>query len=309
MRKPVEPSPEFKSLHSQATLAFIKEDYDAAEELAKQAIQCNPEIFTAYSLLSEVHMARGDRSRATHALFNGAHTRPRDTALWTKVAKLIMEIAGDDRASAYPDAIYCYNRVIGSDSSHIEARYDRAALHREFGNERRAAYDYVRLLRLLPHDTTVLRNLAEVYIEIGEGARAIDYYDASITHFQSLQQSNITAFTWSDLNIYAELFMYSAEGEEIAKGILKVKNVCRWLLNRGENHFWDRYTHDDREFDATDDPRRVLVPEFNRDQHDLSSYGDGLPLELRIRLGLLRLELGEDHFEEAVVSAYRLMPW
>ena len=252
-------------------------------------------------------MARGDRSRATHALFNGAHTRPRDTVLWSKVAKLIMEIAGDDRASAYLDAIYCYNRVIGSDSSHVEARYERAALHREFGNERRAAYDYVRLLRLLPHDTTVLRNLAEVYIEIGEGARAMAYYEASIAHFQSLQQYNVTAFTWSDLNIYAELFMYSTDSEEIAEGISKVKKVCRWLLNRGEDHFWDHYTHDDREFDAADEPRRLLAPEFDRDKHDLSSYGYGLPLEIRIRLGLLRLELGEDHFEEAVVSAYKSM--
>ena len=250
-------------------------------------------------------MARGDKGRATHALFNGAHTRPRDTVLWTKIAKLIMEIAGDDRASAYLDAIYCYNRVIGSDKSHVEARYERAALHREFGNEKRAAYDYVRLLHLLPHDTTVLRNLAEVYIEIGEGARAMEYYEASITHFQSLQQSSVTSFTWSDLNIYAELFMYSTEPEEIAKGISKVKNVCRWLLDRGEDHFWDDYTQDDREFDATDHPRRSLVPEFDWGKHNLNSYGHGLPLELRTRLGLLRLELGEDHFEEAIVSVLR----
>lgn len=298
----MEPSAEFKSLHSQATLSFIEQDYDAAEEFAKQAIQRNPEMFTAYSLLSEIHMARDDKKRAMHALFNGAHTRPRDTVLWCNVAKLIMDIAGDDRSSGIPDAVYCYNRVIGSESNHVEARYERAALHREYGNMKRAAYDYVRLLRTLPNDPTVLRHLAEIYVDLDESGRAIDCYETSIAHSQILEPTNATAFTWSDLNIYAELYMYSTDSADIMKGISKVKNACRWLLNRGDEQFWDLFNEDDREFDATDDPRRSEMPEFVRGQHDMSTYGEGLPLELRAKLGLLRLNLGEDHYSEALVS-------
>ncbi|MCJ1479050.1 transcription factor TFIIIC subunit tfc4 [Lambiella insularis] len=308
VRKPLEPSLEFKSLHSQATLSFIEQDYVAAEKLTLQAIQCNSEIFTAYSLLSEIHMAGNDKKRAMVALFIGAHTRPRDTVLWCHVAKLIMEVAGDDRISNIPEAIYCYNRVIGADAGHIEARYERAALHREFGNLRRAAHDYVFLLRTVPHDPTVLRHLAEIYIDLDECARAIEHYDTSIEHFQLSELTNATAFTWSDLNIYAELYMYSTDLVEVARGIAKVKNVSRWLLNRGDDRFWDQLNGDDREFDAADFPRRIALPDFVCGQHNTSTYGEGLPLEIRVKLGLLRLKLGNDHFAEAIAHLEWLEP-
>ena len=302
VRKPLDPGQDFKDLHSQATMAFIDQDYEAAEEFAKQAIQSNPEIFTVYSLLSEIHMARGDKGRAVHALFNGAHTRPRDTVLWCQVARLIMDLSGQDKASGVPDAIYCYNRVIGTEPDHIEARYQRAALHREFGSKKKAAYDYVRLLRQLPHDTTVLRHIAEVYIDLGQSTRAIDHYDASIAHFQSIEPFNVTKFTWSDLNIYAELYMYLDDIEGYASGLLKIKNYCRWMLNRVDEQFWDLHNVDDREFDDSHHPRRVELPEFQPDKHDIEAYGKGLPIELRIRLGQLRVQLGPRDIDEAIVS-------
>jgi general transcription factor 3C polypeptide 3 (transcription factor C subunit 4) len=304
IRKPLEPSFEFKQLHSQATTAFLEQNYAAAEDFAKQAIQLNPEIFSIYSLLSEVHMARGDKNRAMHALFNGAHTRPRDTVLWCKVAKMIIEVAGDERQTGIPDAIYCYNRVIGAESSHVEARYERAALHREMGSKKSAAHDYIRLLRYLPHDTAVLRHLAEVFIDLGESTRSIEYYDKSIAHYQSLPPGTDMNFSWSDLNIYAELFMSSIETSMFTTALLKVKSACRWLLGRSEETFWDRYNDDDREFDMLDQPRREEIAEYVANTFAIDTYGEGLPLELRVKLGLFRLRLGEEHFDEAMVS-----PW
>ena len=299
IRKPLEPSAEFKAIHSQATMAFIDQDYERAAELATKAISNNPEIFTAHSLLSEVHFAQGDKARATTALFHGAHTRPRDTQIWNKVAELILERAGDDRASAIPDAIYCYNRIIGADPSHVEARYQRASLHRELGNKKQAASDYRRLLKQLPHDTRVLRHIAEIYIEIGGSSKAIECYNDSITHYRNAEPKDVTSFSWSDGNIYAELFMYS---EDFKTGLLKVKEVCRWLLGREEEDYWNWFQEDDREFDADDEPRRNEIQHYVAGKYEIASYGEGLPLELRVKLGLFRLRLGYDHFEEAMVS-------
>ena len=301
-RKPLPPSEQFKELHSQATMAFLDQRYSDAEDLVKQAIQLNPEIFTAYSLLSEIHMARNDKARAMTALFNGAHTRPNDIDLWCKVAKLIMEVAGDNRSSAIQDAIYCYNRVLESFNLHVEARFGRAALHREAGNSRRACLDYLRLIKQLPHNTGVLRHLAETYIDLGQTEPAIAQYDISIKHYQSIDQDIVGAFTWSDLNIYAELFMNSNDSAEFAGGLSKVKRVSRWLLHRGEESFWDNYNEDDREFDAVDEPRRIEVSEYNPSKYDLTTYGEGLPLEVRVKLGLFRLNLGDDQIDEAMVG-------
>ena len=295
----MEPSQEFKELHSQATLSFIDHDYDQAEEYIQRAILHNPEMFTAYSLLSEIHLARGDKDRALLALFHGAHTRPRDTDVWSNVAELILERAGDDRSAAIRDAIYCYNRVIGVDPAQTHARYRRASLYFELGYKGKAIWEYERLLKLLPHDTKVLRHIAELYTELGDVERAITHYDNSIAYYKFLEPKLVTTFTWSDVNIYAELFSYSSQPKE---GILKVKALSRWLLSRGEDEFWDQYNADDREFDAFDAPRRIEVPEFKRHKHETSAFGEGLPLELRIKLGLLRLKLEDCELEEAMVS-------
>ena len=298
-RKPLEPSHEFKILHSQATMAFIDHNYGKAEDLAQQAIQVNPEMFPAHSLLSEIHMARGDKDKALTALFHGAHTRPRDTQMWFNIAELILERAGEDRVSGIRDAIYCYSRVIGVDPTHIEGRIRRAALNCELGHKGRAAYEYELLLKYTPHDLTVLRSLAEIYTDLDEVQRAIRHYNESVAHYQSQEPLVVTAFTWSDLNIYAELFNYSAQYEN---GIMKLKSVSRWLLGRGEDEFWDSYYEDDREWDADDVPRRDETSQFCPGKHDSGTYGFGLPLELRIKLGIFRLKSEEKNLDEAMVG-------
>jgi general transcription factor 3C polypeptide 3 (transcription factor C subunit 4) len=204
IRKAADPSSLFKALHSQATMAFIDHNYDAAEELVTQAIAENNEMFPAYSLLYEIHMARGDKHRALTALFTGAHTRHRDPDVWIKIAQLIPGCG-----ASIKDAIYCYNRVLGPNENHVEARYARAKLYRELGSKGKAFDDYVRLLNGLPHDMAVLKSLAEVSIEVGQSTKAISLYDETISHCQSLESHTETHFTWSDVNIYSELFMYS----------------------------------------------------------------------------------------------------
>ena len=298
-RKPLEPNQEFKTLHSQATFAFIDHDYDKAEDYIQKAILNNPEMFTAHSLLSEIHLARGDKDKALLALFHGAHTRPRDINVWTNVANLILEREGDNRPSAIRDAIYCFNRVIGVDPAQVEVRFRRANLYLELGQRGKAVWEFERLLKLLPHDTKVLRHIAELYTELGDTERAIIHYDKSITYYKSLEPDVVTRFTWSDVNVYAELMSYS---EPSMQGISKLKSLFRWMLGRKEDDYWDQHNDDDREFDAFDDPRRKAVPGFVSYRYELSAYGAGLPLELRVKLGILRLMLGQDEIEEAMAS-------
>ena len=299
LRKPIEPTIEFKQLHSQATIAFVEHRYEDAERLTLQALLVNPEMYEAHNLLSEIHAARGDKDKALSAAWNGAHTRPRDPEMWSRIARLILERDTADKVSSIRDAIYCYNRVINVDTTNVEARYQRAALNHELGYKRKAANEYEYLRKQLPHDTTVLRHLAEVSIEIEEPDRALRHYNDTIAHFQSIEPDVATSFTWSDVNIVTELYGFQQRYDE---GLVELKNLGRWLLGRRRDTYWQNFNQDDREWDLDDEPRRIQVPQYVPGEHDASSYGDGLPLELRIKLGIFRLRSESRNMEEAIAS-------
>ena len=299
LRKPLEPSIEFKALHSQATMAFIDHDYGKAEKLALQAIHVNPEMFAAHSLLSEIYMARQDKAKALTALFNGAHTRPRDIQVWLKLAQWIIERLGNDEVASTRDAIYCYSRAITVDKNCAKARRGRAALYRISGQTSRAVFDYEHLLARSPYDTAILRVLAEIYIDLNETDLALSHFDRCFRHYRVKELHNVMSITWSDINIYVELCGYE---QEYQKGILRLKSLARWLVGRGNDNFWDFIDQDDREWDREDDPRRAQVEGFIPGKYKASAYGAGLPIELRTKLGVYRLEMGADNFEEAIAS-------
>ena len=299
-RKPLEPSAEFKQLHSEATSAFIDGDYDRAVELVTRAIQINPEMFAAHSLLSEILLSQGEKDKALTALFSAAHTRPRDASVWAKVAEMILDRAGDDRQSALNDVIYCYSRVIEIDPKNVHARFRRAAVYREMQYNGRAASEYERILKVIPHNAEALRHLAEIYIDLAEVQKAVRHYSNSVKYYLSLDPEEAPDFSWSDINIYVELYSYLAQFEQ---GLRALKPLARWLLGRKDDTMWDDFDEDDREWDADDFPRRIKADGYVPDRWPRESYGFGLPLELRMKLGIFRLKLG--HEAEALVSSLK----
>ena len=105
---------------------------------------------------------------------------------------------------------------------------------------------------------------------------------------------------WTHLNVYIDILIKLGMYLE---GIRQLKRLSRWFLGRMSETFWEDVIMDDREFDSTEE-RRMQIWQFQQDgtNRDSSQYGDGLPLELRIKLGLLRVrthqkEEGFRHFE------------
>lgn len=299
-RRPIEPGPEFTMLHSEATEAFIDGDYDRAIELVKQAILANPEMFSAHSLLSEIFLAKGQKDKALAALWNGAHTRPRVPSVWLKVARLILDRAGEDRKSVLNDVIYCYSRVLEINPKNINVRYERAAIYRELSYNGRAAAEYERILKDRPDSARALRHVAEIFIDIDDVPRAIELWSESVEGITSRDPESVRDFSWSDANIFAELFGYVGRHED---GLHILKSISRWFLGRKDDEIWEDYQEDDREWDLDDSPRRIKTDGFIPGQWSQDSYGLGLPLELRVKMGLFRLRMGERHYSEAIVSS------
>ncbi len=275
----------------------MSKDYSRAEELVHRALLVNNEIFSAYSLLSEIYLAQGHQDKSVRMLFVGANTKPGDGKLWTHIANLIFERAGAKRSEYISQVIYCYNRVIERDPRNMEVTRKRAALHLEQQHFGRAAAEYERMLKVLPHDTKVLQDLARVCITLNEPARARARYKECIAYHMGVDDSLGESFTWSDANIYIELFGYDRAYRE---GIFELKSVSRWLLGRGNETFWNEIQEDDREWDR--EPQLRWGSEIPTQGINNAAYGQGLPPELRVKLGVYRIKADRNQLSEALVS-------
>ena len=105
---------------------------------------------------------------------------------------------------------------------------------------------------------------------------------------------------WKLLDLYMDLLIHSSKWDD---ALLSLRSLGRWILGRTDEKFWDEHTQDDREWDFEDEPRRTELSAFVPGRHPIEAYGEGLPLELRQKLGLIRLGLGADSQSEALVSS------
>jgi general transcription factor 3C polypeptide 3 (transcription factor C subunit 4) len=300
--KAAESRPEIKILQTEANEAYVDRDYDKAIALLERLIKTNGEIYGAYTTLGEIHRERGNRQKSLTAFISAAHLKPNDAALWLKCASLALELSETDRAKYLSSAVYMFTNAIAADPGDFKSMFERASLYRELGHHGRAATAYEQMLRKLPHDTTVLRHLARVYIDLKQIGKAKQLYKESVAYYSSggglLEEEG---FSWSDVNIYMELFGHSGE---YGDGIRELKSLARWMLGRAEETYWDGIQNDDREWDSDDFPRRIKVDGFIPGDFPRISYGDGLPLELRVKLGLYRLKMDKSEVEEVLVRVY-----
>ena len=298
LRKPFEPGLEVSSHLSEATMAFTNGNFERAEICALTALKLNPEVFQAHNLLAEIHAARGDYDKSIRAAWNGAHTRPRDVGMWERVAALIMDPDRVPEEESLKDALYCYSRILAVDRYNVEARSQRAMLNRKLGRPKKVIAEYEYLLRYLPQDMSVLRQLADICIESKDAKKALQHYQSALRNACDGFSVTFPPYSWSDVNIVAELYIAS---QRYGEGLIHVKTLCRALLGRREEIFWKDLSTDDREWDLEDSPRRIEVPGFCLGRHDRICYGEGLLLEIRIKLGIFRLCLDEHDMTEAMV--------
>ena len=196
-------------------------------------------------------------------------------------------------------AVYCYTRALGPDPKNEALRLHRAALNKQRGRFKDSLRDYKRLNETIPSNLEILRNLAELYMLNNQSSSAIDCVRECMPIIQGMNPNDSDAFGWKDINIFAEVLIWSGQ---YAQGLSIIKNLSRWMLGRGNDVFWEDFVQDDREFDVAHEPRRIKVLHLGEQNHLLSSYGEGLPLELRIKLGVCRVQLEPDNLREAFVS-------
>lgn len=296
-RKAAEPTGDIRARLGRASQCFIEEQYEEAKALVEEVIRINAETYEAWTLLASIFRELGDTEKTLLALIYAAHLRPKDAAQWLSVARFALEETGENRTKNLPSAKFCFSSAIRANpKDDFEARCGKAAVLRELGHSTAAIAEYKHILKQRPHDTSILRLIAEAYIDIDKVEPAQDLYREAIAFYKDSVETPGTEFTWSDANIYVELYAYAGQ---YSMAIHELRCIARWLLGRESETFWDTFPNDDREWDSTDD-RRLLTADFDPAQFSSSQYGDGLPLEFRVKLGQYRLKKGDR--SEALVT-------
>ncbi|EKG10678.1 Tetratricopeptide-like helical [Macrophomina phaseolina MS6] len=303
-REAKDPGPEFKNTLARATNAWINEDLEAAMRHAGDAIKINPEVFASYNLLSEILYARGQYEESVHVLSMGAVLQ-RDVNLWHKIASRVLDLDGDERARL-EWAHRCYSQIIRIDPNDWEARCRRLDFQLRFDHKGQAKSELEMMLKIEGHeyDLDRIQQLAELCAVTQETERAVEPFEKALEHHMQFERDEYSQLDWQILNSYLELMQTLKKYEG---AIPRLRSGARWILGRQEETFWDDQ-FDDREWDLADEPRRMEVPHFVPGKHDKTAYGAGLPLEIRVKLGMFRLAMGPDHLSEAIAHFEQLEP-
>lgn len=297
----IDPGDEYKELQREATKAFLNGDNEKALEYAKAAVKVNSEVFMAHRMIDDILKAQGDERGAIIALSVGVNTK-RDPELWAEIGNRILDLEDKD-ANDMEWARDCFYEAIKKNMECYSAHTGKLRLHEVLKETDQARLECKAIIKKWPEELDYVLKYARLCFQTRdsyEWERAKEAYEKS---FEFYADSDILGDDideqWTHLNVYLDVLLKLGM---YLDGIRQLKRLARWFLGRKDETFWDDLI-DDREFDSTDE-RRMHIPQFQQvsGARDSSQYGDGLPLELRIKLGMLRMRMRQTdeafrHFE------------
>lgn len=296
--KALEPTADIKHRLSLASEAFMRREFDQAYDILSEIIRINAETYDAWVMLCSIYQERSQMPEAIMALCFAAHLHPGDFHNWVNVAQFALDdTTPGERERNLEVAQLCYSAAIKANRKSLKARIGKANCALEAGRSGIAAGEYVKVLKQRPYNMGVLRNLAEAAFDTKSAKKYIEqarsFYEQAIAHVRAGGQHLKGTFMWSDVIIYVEMCAFLDMYSEAA---LALRSLSRLLIGRQDETYWDRYVDDDREWDQDEDRRRE-APEYSPDRYPYEAYGPALPLDLRAKLAIYRLKLGQD--EEA----------
>ncbi|KAM3504076.1 hypothetical protein MY10362_003782 [Beauveria mimosiformis] len=290
-RKAAKPRGDITARLSRVNQAFLTGDYDRALELVSEVIRINAETFQAWTALASIFREQGELDRALAAMMYAAHLRPKDIGGWMSCAAYALNNFGGDEEANMKTARLCFSAALRADPHNREARLGKAAVCHSQGHYSQAILEYNYLLRQRPADLDIVRKLAET---CADGKENISNNASAKTAYRRFFDSVIPngpgdrfEGLWYDIGIYADLCASSGSYRETIK---ELKALARWMVGRASEHYWDHVQDDDREWDV-DSSRRSQCTDFTDSLFSPSRYGESLPLDLRMRLAMLRLRL------------------
>ena len=313
-----DPGPEFRSLQRAANERFIARDYAAALDYGQKAVQLNPEIFDAHNIVAESYAAMGEELKSIESLIIGAPTK-RDPELWHLIIERIKKLDTTDHPTYTEEVktavvLQCLKNIIALDVTNYEARSLKLEIEARLGHVSKCVNLGTKMLKTLKEqkqdpDTEVLRIMAMMGTSTPKQTKRhltkiIEEFDQAIEVYTGPGRDPKTSdLDWELINIYLDLLDRTGKYEY---SLRRLKDLSRWKQGRRNETYWDEQK-DDREFDIEDEPRRVEVFDFKQKSKS-AKYGEALPMEIRVKMGLFRLRNSAEDYSEAMHHLEMLEP-
>ncbi|SSD58409.1 related to Transcription factor tau 131 kDa subunit [Saccharomycodes ludwigii] len=316
--------PEIAMLLSEANEAYVRNDIQVAENLYNEVIKKDAKNFAAYKTLGDIYQIQGRLNDCCNSWFLAAHLNSSDWEFWKVVGSLSNELNHKRQAlycysralSVNPNDAQCiYERAllyktIGQLGRALESfqklhkiyPYDGdilrelAVIYVDYDKIDEAIELYLKILKQNIEKRKIIRNYMENALDSSsededtDSAEETDneYDDSEDQEFNELPKKlrnkyRCIPFDWSSLNILAELYLKWAPTDPL-HAIRNIKRCARWIQYRESQTFWDDVSNDS-EFDE----RRQKNAKFQALGDFKNDFEYFLPIDIRIRLGLLRL--------------------
>lgn len=291
-RKAAKPRGDITARLSRVNQAFLAGDYDRALQLVSEVIRINAETYQAWTALASIFREQRELDRALAAMVYAAHLRPKDIGGWLSCASYALDNIGANEEANVKTARLCYSAALRADPQNVDARLGKAAVCQSQGHYSQAILEYNFLLKQRPADLDIVRKLAETCADNKENPSSVLSAKAAYRRFFDLViptgPGNKFEGLWYDIGIYID---FCASSGSYRQTITELKALSRWMVGRASEQYWDEQ-EDDREWDL-DSSRREMCGSFEGSLFSPASYGQSLPLDLRMRLATLRLRLLE----------------
>lgn len=332
-QRPVDP--EVAQLLSEANEAFVRNNLPTAERLFNKIIKKDPRNFAAYETLGDIYQLQGRLNDCCNSWFLAAHINSSDWEFWKIVAILSYDLEHYRQAIYCFSRVISLNNEEWESVYRRALLYKRMGQIRKAlkGFEKlyeNNPYDsnILRELAILNVDCNKIPEAIKLYMDVYEmnvkrrqaiieaNENAVELSDDDNNSESDIDNEELEEmyeeeqklyfgvnwkiinkkyrcipFDWSSLNIIAELSLKL--GDKNNESIRTIKKCARWIQHRELQTFWDDAI-DDSEFDS----RRLKSTRFDSLPDEEKSKSYVLPIDIRVRLGLLRLQT--ENFVEAM---------
>ncbi|XP_013421709.1 general transcription factor 3C polypeptide 3 [Lingula anatina] len=258
---------ELQGLMGEANLKFARGETQEAIAMCNECIRQVPTAYEPYQTLGMLYEEMGDTEKSLQLSLIAAHLNPNDPEEWIKLAEMSLELNNEQQA------LHCYTKAVKYDKTNKDVMVDRCKLLEKMGDIKHALEGYHQIMNILPKENgeeyvQLAREVTKNYHEMGDVKSALETMSKT---FQ-LHPSFITS---EDVNVMVELHMAQKNYEQAFQVLI---DNCGLKL---ELNIPD--------YEEPVNMHNVIL----KGLHPVSCrVPDVLPIDLRVKVGVLLIQLG-----------------